>query len=137
MIATAATSSPTSIFACNLTTCPSIFTTLTDFPARLAIKAKLPSEDIDNPEGCKPTSNVSMSVDFSPLRAITNNLLSGVGFHLPSTFSHFTALVTKPILSSGVTCKLVGGPKREFDNGRFATDFGNSGSEISTMLIRS
>ena len=80
------------------------------------------------PEGCWPTSTVSISAGGSASRSITYSLLSGAGFQAPPSCTQFIALVASASFSSGVIARLVGGPKIEFISCRLATIFGLPGS---------
>ncbi len=80
-----------------------------------------------------PTATVSATVGGLAFMSMTNSLLSGAIFQaLPSWFIT-TELATRPSLPSGVTCRFVGGPSREFISGSEARMRGLAGS--ATLMI--
>jgi len=78
-----------------------------------------------------PTVTVSISLGGSAVRSMTYSLSSGTDFHAPPSWTWTTELATRPNLPSGVICRLVGGPSREFAIGRLARILGLAGLEMS------
>ena len=121
-----------------MTCLPWIESTLIELSLRLATSARLPARLIDRPEGCLPTATVSISLGGLVVRSITYSLLSGTAFQFAPSGAQSIEFATRPSVPSGVTARLVGGPKIEFISGRLATMRGWAGSvPMSTIVTTS
>ena len=110
--------------------------TLTELSARLAIRARLPALLMDRPDGCLPTSTVSISFGGVVVRSITHRRLSGTCLNTPFSLTTLSEFATMARVSSGVIARFTGGPAMVLGNGRLMMIFGASGSVPMSMIDR-